>query len=113
MPNLFNDMQDSVFDTAATVFGASATWMPEEGSEEQSCQGLFNDPDTVKKLGTTEYLPTDATFEYRVPNFPGLKESAGEGGNQVISVEGTDYDVRFVKAVHDGKTLIAVLQIKS
>jgi hypothetical protein len=110
MGNLFDSVRDVAFDLTTNVFGKVAYWTPSAGGAQQNCGVHFNDPDSVKKLGDIEYLPTNTTVEYRKPNFPTLKESVDAGNNETLIIEGVTFYVGAVKAVEDGSTLIAVLE---
>lgn len=108
--NIFDSIQDAIFDQAATCFGRKASWVPSTGGDQQYADVLFNTPDSIKKLGDAEFMPADATAEYRVPFFAELKTLVETGNQEVMTVDGVDFDVRAVKAVLDGKTLIAIIQ---
>lgn len=110
MSNLFDDLRDICHDTAAITFGKQASWSPSAGGETQTNHILFNDPDSIRKLGEIEYDPANTVIEWRKPFFDGLKTTVDAGTtNENMVIEGDTYYVRTVKNIHDGNTQVAVI----
>lgn len=110
MGNLFDGLRDQIFDVTITVMGKVATWTPSTGGPAQTSGIHFNDPDSVRRLGDIEFMPQNSTMEYRKPNFPTLKALVDANTDETVTIDGTNYYVRTVKATDDGNTLIAVLE---
>lgn len=110
--NLFDDLQDNVFDTVQKVMGYPCVWEPSQGGDAMTITGLLNEPTTNEKLGfvTQGYDGIESMIEYREGQFPGLWESTRSGNDEYILGNGNRYFVHHVVKRYDGKTLIAYLQ---
>jgi hypothetical protein len=109
--NLFDGLRDSTFDVVANTMGKKAvSWTPLAGGPAHTSDCLFNDPNSLRKLGDVEYLPTNTLIEYRKPFFPGLKESADLNNTEYVVIGEDTYYVRTVHATWDGNTLVAILE---
>ncbi len=105
MPNLFDDLQDRVFDTSSKVFGYDATWLP---SEDPAVTGrvLFRKPTEREILMGSNggYHPRDYMMEYKEGDFVGLWERLRQGEWERVVVNEVHYFARFAEADFDGKT---------
>lgn len=131
MGNVFDNLGKKVFNIAGTTFGYVCTWIDSQSSPAQSEQRtvLFNDPNTTQKkygFGQTfgagqslEFSPRGSSMEYTDDFFIGLKASVDNKGDEYVNIKelnsdsiGIDYYVKKVIKIHDGKTLLASLEIK-
>ncbi len=114
MANLFDSLQDKTFDVAANTMGYPATWQPTAGGPIQSATVLYKDDTQKYEISNMEYQPTTWRMEYRYPHFAGLKESVDSTVDEtvIITLPGgeTDFYVRRVESLFDGKTFVAYLE---
>jgi len=114
MANLFDSLQDNTFDVAANTMGYPATWQPAAGGPLQTATVLYKDDTQKYELSNMDYQPERWRMEYRYPFFAGLKESVDENTNETVTITlpggDTDFFVRKVESLFDGKTFIAYLE---
>jgi hypothetical protein len=109
--SLFTAMQKTVFATAGTVFGHSATWVPAAGGQSYTEQVLFKNPTEAMTLAGVDYDPEIWRMEYSFEKFPGLKESVDQrAATEIVTIETQQYYVRAINTKFDGKTYIVDLQ---
>lgn len=118
MANLFDGLQNRVFDTAGRVFGYDAVWTPSGGGPAQTARVLFKDPsDSEEILDAAEVRALvynnvlQPVMEYRAGQFDGLYEAVSDRGNyEEVTINGGAYQVHKVEPVFDGRTYKAHLQ---
>jgi hypothetical protein len=111
MGSRFDNMQRGAVEKVNNLFGFPAVWNPADSSPQQTATILFKDPTQLMELGgLNEYSAQNILMEYKTGDFVGLRESANGGGNEVVTIDGTAYDVRQVNLKYDGKTFIAILE---
>jgi hypothetical protein len=108
--NLFDSIQDSVFNIAANTFGSVASWIPSDGFEVISGPILFKDATETAKILDKPYSPKNCMLEYKQGDFTGLFELAAGGSEEVITINTLNYGVLNVTSKWDGKTFLAELQ---
>ena len=113
MSNLFDDKEERLFNRAGRVFGYHATWTPSAGGTSYTARVLFNRPSEVQRVYDVEYDPTAYFMEYFEGDFPGLKAAADARLDEHVTIQGVEYFIREVKAIWDGKTYKAVMELKS
>lgn len=110
MSNIFDSMQDGLFDLTTAVFGYDASWTPIAGGPTQTGRVNYrspNDKDVLKN--GIEYMPYTFFMEFKEGIFNGLQESVRHGIAEQVVVNGISHYVRSVNRVHDGKTIQAHL----
>jgi hypothetical protein len=112
MANIFDKMQDSAFDIVTNTMGYDATWIPSSGGGPFTARVLFKDPTEIHEISGVEYNPHGFMMEYRGPHLPGLFEAVRDSQIEEVEVNGIEYYVRDVKAMHDGRTYRAKLDVK-
>ena len=112
MANLFDHLQDTVFDTTTRTMGYDATWTPSAGGAIHSARVLLNEPTESEKLGFVNkgYEPPESMMEYRDGVFDGLEASVRNGGAESVTIDGRTFTVQHVIRRYDGKTLVAYLE---
>jgi hypothetical protein len=123
--NIFDSMQDLVFDTISETMGTECTWQPLDVLQPlRTAKVLYNAPSESKMLAGVEYNPIHHHIEFKKGDLPGLFESARNGHFETVTVNGSDYYVREVNAYvrgsstaslsgqknSDGKTIIARIE---
>jgi hypothetical protein len=108
----FDTMQNSLFETVKNQFGFSAIWTASDSSETWEGLVLFRNPTQVAELaGFGQFDPTIWEMEYKFGDFPGLRELVdGRNTEEVVEIDGTEYYVRAIATVFDGRTIKATLQ---
>jgi hypothetical protein len=109
----FDDMARQAFATVAGVMGQRATWQPSGGGGEVSGMVLFSNPTEPKPIGDSEryeYRPNNATAEYCIGTFDGLKEAVDVGEKEYITIGEDAYFVQEVTTKFDGNTYVAHLE---
>lgn len=129
--NLFDGIQNAMFDTITATFGIDAFWVPSQapaapvtqpdpeaanvsqGAPEapQPIAGrvLFRSPAEVSTLLGIEYQPETFYIEFKRSVFAGLKALVDAKSPETITIEGVSYWVRNVYPRFDGQDLIAEL----
>lgn len=112
----FDTIQKNMVTKVNSLYGYRAVWVPTDLSGQQVAQILFKDPTREKDIsGLVEYDPKNIYAEFKIGDFPGLRDLANAADSQEqMSIEETDatrlYYVRQVNLKYDGKTCIAVLE---
>jgi hypothetical protein len=112
MASPFDNIQKAVFGIVGKTFGVPAVWTPSAGEPSQNATVLFNDPSYSWKVSKVEFNPNHYTMEYKWTDFVGLKAAVDDAQTEVVAVDGTEYYVRSVKTLFDGKTYEATLEPK-
>jgi hypothetical protein len=112
MANLFDGLQNQLFDLTKDVFGYDATWSPSTGGAVRETRVLFREPNEAEKQQAGNYMPTDFYCEFRTGDDFGilLYNSLRVGNNEEVTINGRTFDVLEVVAAWDGKTYKAKLQ---
>lgn len=108
MANLFDGLQDTMFNTVTKTFGYQATWQPSSG-DLQLADVLYKDATQTAKLLDQEYDPRNCMIEYKESDFVGLKSLVDASHEIKIKVNELDYGVMKITSKYDGKTMIALL----
>lgn len=110
MSNIFDSMQDGLFNIVTTVFGYDASWSPLSGEPTQAGRVNYRRPNDKDVLSNgIEYMPYTFFMEYKEGVFTGLQESVRGGSAEQVTVNGVLHYVRSVSRVYDGKTFQAHL----
>lgn len=111
--NIFDNIQDSVFDTITTTFGYQATWIPADGSAQQSAKVLYKDATEKHGMSNIDIDVERYLMEYKAGDFVGLKKSVDQLENEVVRIQikqqVLEFSVKAVDTKFDGKTLVAIL----
>lgn len=98
-------MKSQLFDLTTDIFGYDGSWNGE------SARVHFRQPNDKDMLVTgIQYLPTDYFMEYKQGVFSGLYESVRSGNVQIVTIEGSQYQVRSVARRYDGDTYQAHIE---
>jgi len=110
MANIFDNLQDQLFDRTTAVFGYDAEWTPSDGGPLQVARGHYKKPNEARdQFGQVVFNPYVHMMEYKEGDFAGLAEAVRSGRDENVTVNGTTFFVREVKARWDGKTFYAQL----
>ncbi len=113
MPARFDSMQSNAVDKVNNLYGYPAVWIPSDSSQQQTAPILFKDPSSAQDLsGIQEYDPLKILMEYKNTDLVGLRDAANSNKNETVTIEGVDFWVRQVNPKYDGKTFVAVLELK-
>ena len=111
MPNLFDHLQDHVFDVATNFAGYEASWTPSDQSVAQTARVMLKNPSEEVRHAGVEYDPENWVTEYKEGDFAELKNYVDKrNSRERLTINGSDYWVKTVTKHHDGKTYRA--QIK-
>ena len=109
--NLFDNLQNQLFNTTTSVFGYDAEWQPSAGGALQVARVHFKKPNEERAIAKRiEFDPFIFTMEYKEGDFVGLAESVRNGNNENVLVDGKTFYVREIIAHWDGKTYRAQLE---
>lgn len=103
--NIFDGLQEGLFNTSTTVFGYDASWSPLVGGGPLTASVLLNEPTDREIMFKQEYNPEDAWIEYKEGDFPGLYESVRSGGKEIVVLNSINYQCRYGVKKYDGKTI--------
>ena len=109
--NLFDGIQDALFNIVSNTFGDVAIWMPSTGSITITGAVLFKDATETAKILDQPYSPKNCMVEYKNGDFNQLFELAALGSEEIISINGQQYGVLKVTSKFDGKTFTAAIQL--
>lgn len=111
--SVFDDMQNTVFETAKDVFGREVSWLSVDQLASYSGKILFKNPTEELQIAGVIYDPLSWQMEYKEGDFVGLKERVdGRGSIETVVIDGNEFVVRSIDTVHDGKTFRGNLQPK-
>lgn len=110
----FDEIQNTAFDIVTSTFGYSASWLPSDGSSEQTAIVLYKDSTEKHPLSNVDYIVERYVMEYKEGDFVGLKEAVARGENESVKIvmDGAVtllFMVRKTETKYDGKTIIATL----
>lgn len=110
----FDEIQNTAFDIVTSTFGYAATWLPSDGSPEQTATVLYKDTTDKHELSNVDYMVERYVMEYKSEDFTGLKEAVARGDNESVRIIVDDnitllFMVRRTESKYDGKTIIATL----
>lgn len=108
--NLFDSIQDTVFNIVSNTFGDSASWMPSNGVVLITGSILFKDATETAKILDQPYTPKNCMMEYKFGDFTGLFELTAVGSEERVNINSLEYGVLKVTSKWDGKTFFAELQ---
>lgn len=109
MPTVFDNLQNSVFDTTLAIMGQAATWVTEDGNVEGMVH--FKDATNDRRIiRGFEFNPSTYVAEYKFGDFPGLFDLVqNKTGEQLMRIADNDYICASIQAIHDGKTYLVQL----
>jgi hypothetical protein len=109
MGNIFDDMQDGLFDLTTEIFGYDASWTPSTpGSVEQVARVNYRKPNEKDSITNgIVFMPLVYFIEYKEGVFPELKTLVDNGSDEIIIIKGAQHIVRSVQRMYDGKTFHA------
>jgi len=111
MPNIFDSLQDNLFNLTTTVFGYDAEWQPSAGGTLQTAKVHFKKPTSARDVHyEVVFDPVMHMMEYKFGDFVGLYESVRANNNETVTIEGIDYYIRQITAHWDGKTYQAQIE---
>lgn len=108
----FDSHQRNMVDKVNSLFGELAEWSPSVGGPTLTGSILFKDASQALELSDISYDPKHVIAEFLDNDFTGLRDAANSNQNEVITINEVDYYVRIVRNKYDGKTNVAVLEIK-
>lgn len=109
--NLFDGIQERMFDTVGKVYGYDASWTPSAGGEAVTGRVLLKEPTKEYDLNGVPYTPFHRILEWRSGVLDGLFEAIRSKKNEIVIVSGKQYYCRNVEADYDGKTFKAQIEI--
>ena len=110
--NLFDNLQNTMFNAVTSTMGYDATWSASDGSGDQTARILFTGPTEIEKLKGADFDPEKLEMEYKKGDFAGLKELTDNNEMEKVTIAGIGYfRVKSVLKKYDGKTFIARLQV--
>ena len=116
MSNPFDVIQETIFDTVTAIFGETAVWIPSAGGPPVSAAVLYKDPSAKYGIGESEFDVEEYYMEYKQGDLHGLKEAVNNGHLESITVSNSsgtvEFYVRKCSKKFDGKTIVAILNIK-
>jgi hypothetical protein len=107
MPSRFEAYQFGVFTRVLGTMGTPAHWTSVDGTLTWEGLVLFQNPTEQYRLAGMPSETGRYVVEYYFGQLDGLKEIVDRqenDDNEVISVDGIDYQVTSVERVHDGRT---------
>jgi hypothetical protein len=112
--SFFDEIQETAFNIVANNFGYAATWLPSDGSPEQTATVLYKDATDKHNLSNADYMVERYVMEYKEGDFRGLKNAVARGENESVKIKLDDnvtllFIVRRTESKYDGKTIIAML----
>jgi len=130
MGNLFDGLQNALFDTVTNTMGYTAWWLPTApgtdfnpadfkpadfltggASSLKTAKVLYNGPTERERLLDANFDPENIKMEYKHGDFDGLYETARESKFELIHIETIGYFViRSISKKWDGKTYNAKLE---
>ena len=112
--NLFDGYSKKVTQVVTGLMGDQAIWIPSDGSNPTGVSGkvLFSNPTKKSKLSDVEYNPFNWQMEYHKDLFVKLKEFVDNGGEEIVSINGSEYWVKSVITKWDGDLSMAALELK-
>lgn len=111
--NIFDSMQDGLFDLTTATFGYDASWTPTVGGATQTARVHYRRPNEKDSMTSgVAYMPFVFFMEYKQGVFDGLQESVRSGVDEIVTVQGVQHYVRSVERVYDGQTFQAHLERK-
>jgi len=112
--NFFDDIRALAVDVVLNTMGYDATWQPISGGYILKARVGYSDANDKYELADEDYQPYDFKMEYRLPFFPGLKESTDRNAKEKVTIMTRGVEKRFfVRKVikkYDGATCIAYLE---
>ena len=116
MSNLFDGLQDKLFDTVKTVFGYTAFWTPSIGGAERSTTVLFREPTEEEKVISQTYDPDDYYLEFREGDTfsSDLFNAYRDGLSEEVSIEirgsTRNFAIMSISSAFDGRTFKAKIE---
>lgn len=111
--NLFDGIQDGMFDTVGKTFGYDASWIPSAGGAAITGRVLLKEPTKEYDLNGVPVTPFIRILEWRKGVLPGLFEAIRAKRNEIVNVQASQYYCRTVEADYDGRTYRAEVEIIS
>lgn len=108
--NLFDGIQDMMFDVVTEVYGYQASWTPSAGGAAITGPCLLKEPTKDYDMNGVAYTPFHRIMEYRQGYFSGLFEAVRAKSDETVIIKGKSYYVRNVQAAYDGKTYRAEIE---
>ena len=109
--NLFDGIQDRMFDTVGKVYGYDATWTPSAGGAEVQGRVLLKEPTKEYDLNGVMFQPAHRILEWRKGVLDGLFEAIRAKQNERVTVNGNEYFCRTAEAAYDGRTYKANIEL--
>lgn len=111
MANIFDNMQDRLFNLTTTVFGYDAEWTPSAGGALQTAKVHFKKPTAERDVHyEIVWNPLMHMMEYKQGDFVGLSEAVRENRQETVTINGIAYYIRQIRAYWDGKTFRAEIE---
>ena len=108
--NLFDSIQNQMFDTIGKVYGYDAVWTPSVGGANVAGRVLLKEPTQDYDVNGVPFTPFHSIMEYRLGVFEGLFDAVRSKRNELVTIGTSSYYVRHVEAAYDGKTYRASLE---
>lgn len=108
--NLFDGIQNRMFDTVAKTFGYIASWSPSTGGQAITGEVLLKEPTEQYDLNGVPVTPFHRILEWREGKLPGLFEAIRAKQSEIVVVNGRSYFCRSVDADYDGRTYRAEIE---
>lgn len=111
MANIFDNMQDRLFNLTTTVFGYDAEWQPSVGGALQTAKVHFKKPTAERDVHyEVVFNPLMHMMEYKQGDFVGLSEAVWQNRQETVTINGIAYYIRQIRAYWDGKTFRAEIE---
>jgi len=111
MANIFDGLQDRLFNLTTTVFGYDAEWQPSAGGVLQTAKVHFKKPTAERDVHyEVVFNPLMHMMEYKQGDFVGLFEAVRENKRETVTINGIAYYIRQITAYWDGKTFRAQIE---
>jgi hypothetical protein len=110
--NLFDNIQNQLYDVTTNVFGYDATWTPSGGGAQQTARVHFKKPTRPYKSYQTEYNPFEYLMEFKEGDFAGLVDAVRSGSPEPVEIEGKTYYCRELTSEFDGKTYYMKIELQ-
>lgn len=113
--SFFDNIQRNVFQVTQNIFGDTASWLPFDGSQEQTAKVLYKEPTEKHRMDQNDIDIEEYCMEYKAGDFSGLFESVARVNNEQVKITFADgsentFWVKQCKKTFDGKTIKAYLQ---
>ncbi len=108
--NLFDTLQQNTFNVVKNTMGYDASWTPTAGGDSITAKVLLNQPTKDETVSDIDYDALHPSVEYFEADLPGLYESVSDNINEVITINGNNFNCYHAIKKYDGKTIIIDLK---